>query len=85
MDELKNVVNELTAIYKAGGLRTTRFSITLTETDNNRIEDIAELLQMSKQEVISKLLMAAVTDLEYKLAEEKASKDFEVDLDEFLK
>ncbi|WP_263560518.1 hypothetical protein [Paenibacillus polymyxa] len=81
MDELKNVVNELAAIYKAGGVRTTRFSITLTEKDNNRIEDIADTLQMSKQEIITKLLMAAVTDLEYKLAQEKA---MEVEFDEDL-
>ena len=64
MSELQNVVKELTEVYKAGGMKTTRFSITLSERDNSRLESLADGLQISKQELISKLLLAALSDLE---------------------
>ncbi len=67
MSEIKNVVRELAEVYRAGGVKTTRFSLTLTEKDNLRIEQAAGDLQLSKQELVSRLLLAALTDLEEEL------------------
>ncbi|MEC0328745.1 hypothetical protein P4H42_03790 [Paenibacillus macerans] len=68
MDNLHNVIRELAEVYEAGGMKTTRFSITMTEKDNSRLEALSDKLQMSKQDLINKLLVAALTDLEDTLA-----------------
>lgn len=64
MSELREIIKELAAIYKSGGIKTSRFSITLSEKDNARLEHLADRMQISKQEIISKLLLSALSDLE---------------------
>lgn len=71
MSELREIIKELAAIYKSGGIKTSRFSITLSEKDNARLEHLADRMQISKQEIISKLLLSALSDLETEIMSEQ--------------
>jgi hypothetical protein len=85
MAKIDGVVKELVGIFKEGGVRTTRFSITLYEKDNDRLETLSSYLQISKQELISKLLIAALDDLEeaiYNLVEKDSNDTKEIGIDD---
>lgn len=69
MSSLDNVINELREVYTVGGYKPFRFTLTIDEADNKRIEVLTEALSMSKQDLINRLLMAAVSDLEDTLEE----------------
>lgn len=69
MKKLESTIKELAEVYRAGGVKTVRFSITVSENENELIEKIAEGLQMSKQALISRILSAAISDLTEELAE----------------
>ncbi|MNW49400.1 hypothetical protein D3C74_268160 [compost metagenome] len=69
MNKLHSVIKELAEVYESGGLKTTRFSITLTEQNNSKLEEFADKLAISKQDLINRLLTAAVQDLETALME----------------
>lgn len=75
MDKLKSTINELKELYKAGGVKNVRFSLTLSEPDNVRVERLVEKMQMSKQELVSKLFLSALTDLENEIMKADEEED----------
>lgn len=77
---LNNVVKELAQAYKNGGLKTTRFSITIAEKDNARLETLSDNLEISKQELISKLLVAALDDLEREIYKKEDDEGQPIDI-----
>lgn len=80
MNELSEVVKELAEIYRAGGVKTTRFSITLSERDNGRLEKYSDDLQISKQELVSRLLIAALNDFEREIQRQQKGLFDDLDL-----
>lgn len=68
MNKLQNVIRELAEAYEVGGLKTTRFSITVSERDNLKLEEISDKLQISKQDLVNRLLTASLHDLDKALS-----------------
>lgn len=68
--ELGEAVRELANLYKEGGVKTTRFSLTVSEKENERLERLSGKLNISRQALIMKLLTPALDDLEAEIREQ---------------
>ncbi|MFL1672149.1 hypothetical protein [Paenibacillus dendritiformis] len=66
MSELNDVIKEMSVQYNVPS-KPSRFTVSFSKLDNARLEYLAKKMSITKQDFVSKLLLAAVSDLEREL------------------